>query len=132
MKKIAIIILITVFLSMIGGCYDPYLSFNRYPWYLSEEWYCAEIDMTIFFSFDEKGDLMPAEPCQLTIGDIVYDVNVGFQHNAIGFSVDENKDGIYEIVLDGTWMYRDGNLVVQIYEERIFSGQYSELIFVPS
>ena len=132
MKKFLNLILAIIVVGIFCGCYGPHDPVKPYPWYRAEYWYCEEIDMTIRFSVDKKGNLTAPTNSQLISGDMVYDVGIGFQHDSVGFMCDLDGDGIAERILDGTWIDRGENMVIQIQEETIFSGKYTELIFVPS
>ena len=115
------------------GNYDLSHTFRRYPWYHADQWYCAEIDMTIEYVTDHNRNLVDRLPSILRVNGKTYDVEVCFYYGGGGLSflIDENKDNIAESILEGDWKYRRGNLVIQIREESIFDGQYAELVFVP-
>lgn len=119
-----------LFLALIGN-YDLKDSLKRYPWYRAERWYCEEIDMTIQYTYNEDGNLTGIEYSYLVVDGKTYRVGIGFQSSAIGFHIDADGDDIWEKILDGSWAYRQGNMVIQISEESIFGGQYTELVFVP-
>ena len=115
------------------GNYDLCHTFRRYPWYRANQWYCADIDMTLEYITDTDRNLIERLPSILRVIGQLYQVEVGFYYGGAGvsFLTDENEDDIGESILEGEWKYRRGNLVIQILEESIFDGQYAELVFVP-
>ena len=132
MKKYLCVVLSILLTVILLGCYGPHDPIKPYPWYRAECWYCAEIDMNICFSYDDHEKRLGMDTTQLSIGNNVLNVGIAFNDDAIGFLVDEDMDGVYSRVLDGIWIYRDRNMVVQINNESIFDGKYTELVFVPS
>lgn len=135
-KRLCIIICLFLVVSFIPllaliGNYDLNDSLKRYPWYRAERWYCEEIDMTILYKYNADGNYIGSEYSHLEVDGKTYKVGIGFQASAIGFYVDEDGDDVWEGILDGSWAYQQGNMVVQIREESIFDGQYTELVFVP-
>jgi len=101
------------------------------PWLQAQNWYCEEINMTIQFDVDEKGNLTDKSIGRLIVNDEVFEVAIGTRKSVIGFLADENHDGFWDLVLDGSWKYDQGILVIQIAQESIFGGKYTELEFVP-
>jgi len=129
MKKFLSVVVFIIIAGVFCGCYNPYGSFKLYPWNRAECWYCAEIDMTICFSVDQEGNILGPTYSQLTVGDIVHDVGIGFQNNTIGFLCDLDGDGLSEGILDGTWTCQGEQMVITVHEETIWDGQYTELVF---
>lgn len=132
MKKFLNLISTIIVVGICCGCYGSRDPVKPYPWYRADCWYCEEIDMTIRFSVDKHGNIAGSTNSQLISGDMMIDVGIGFQHDSVGFLSDLDGDGMAERILDGTWIYRGENMVIQIQEDAIFSGEYTELIFVPS
>lgn len=132
MKKYLYLTLVAIVASVLCCCYGSTDPVKPYPWHRAECWYCAEIDMTIRFTADAQGDRTGSASSQQTIEGEIYEIGIGFQNDAIAFFCDLDNDGVAERILDGTWIYRDGNLVVKVHEDTVFSEQYPELEFVPS
>lgn len=128
MKRIFTFTVILILL-FICGC-DAYTAAERYPWYRAENWYCQEIDMMISYSYDEEGRLTECPPSRVVWNDQTYDIIVGFNSDAVWFTARESNDSPRR-VLNGTWVYRDGNLVIQNFEEELFGGAIKELVFIP-
>lgn len=139
MKRFVLVLCLAMILAWCcGGCsYDRYYAAKKYPWFKAEEWYCAEIDMTIRYVLDEDGELVDCPASQLEWNGQVYDVVVGLQSSWINFSILTEESAKTKIlshdasILDGTWAYRDGNLVITDFDEPFWEGKYSELVFVP-
>lgn len=129
MRKVHIFVTLIMIACIFCGCYSPYDTFERYPWYRAECWYCEAIDMTIRFPVDEHGNLLRSTNSRLTIGGVICDVEIEFQHNSIGFFCDLEGDGEYERVVSGTWSCWGEEMVITIHEDSIWDGQYSELVF---
>ena len=87
--------------------------------------------MTICFSVDEQGNIMGPTNSNLVVGDMMCDVGIAFQHDAIGFFCDLDGDGVPERILNGTWTYKGQMLIIVIQEEVIWGGQFTELVFLP-
>lgn len=131
MKKTCHLLLFVILLFFLSSCYDAQASFKHYPWYRAATWHCEEIDMTIEFELDESGNRRGSTFGQFTINNTTYTVEIGFHTNAVGFLADQDNDGIYEIGLDGTWFYRQENLVIEVHEDNLFDNQFTNLVFVP-
>lgn len=127
MKKSLCTILLSILAVTISACYSS----GSYPWHRAECWYCEEIGMTVDYKVDKNGKLMESTASQLVVDGETYEVEIGFQSDAVGFLADIDRDGVYEQILDGIWSYRQEKLMIQIYEETIFNGKYTELVFVP-
>ena len=137
MKKKLLIACIFSLVFVFGICllvarHNHVIGHRSFPWHLAEEWYCAEIGMTLEFVMHEDGYLVDNPISVLTVGEELYEIDPAFYGtNLITFLVDENGDNIRESVLLGSWNYRFGSLVIRIRQESIFDGLYKELVFVP-
>ena len=131
MKRIKIVLFILLVVFIFSSCYDPGIAFKRYPWYKADTWYCEEIDMTIQFEFDEDGSIQGGTLAQLTVDNVIHTVSVAFRSNIIAFGIQKGDADSYKTCMDGTWYYRNGNLVVEVHSESILNGKYTELIFSP-
>lgn len=122
---------IVILVVTLGGCYGPNDPIKPYPWHKAESWYCEQIQMTIQFVYNEEGNLVDTEIASLHVNGKEYDVDIGFHQDSIHFMLDEDGDEYWESILEGQWIYRNGNMIVRIFEDKIFGGQFSELVFVP-
>lgn len=129
MRKFLMLVAVIIIACIFCGCYSPYDTFKQYPWYHAECWYCEEIDMTIRFSVYEDGILLESPNSRLAIGDMMHDIEIEFQHKSVGFFCDLDGDGLSEEILNGTWVCWGEQMVITIYEESIWDGQYAELVF---
>ena len=131
MKKSKVIYILFIIVFILSSCYDPRITFKSYPWYKADTWYCEEIDMTIKYEFDENRKRTGATFSELTIDGVTHSVAVVFHSGTILFLAYEDGERLKEKDLDGSWCYREGNLVVEVNSENILNGKYSELVFVP-
>ena len=135
MKRIASFLsIVMIFALLCTGC-DPY--YGKYPWNKAQKWYCSEIDMTIEFALRKDGTLAATDyDAELEWNGCTYNIAIGFMASNIAFSIvtEENMNApISEdaTILEGTWFYRDGNMVITDFDEAFWEGKYSELVFVP-
>lgn len=131
MKKVRTAIILSVLVFFLSSCYDPGITFEKYPWYKAETWHCQEIDMTMHFELDENGSITAGTYSQLTVDGVTHSVAVAFHASTIAFMVFEDGEPTNEKGLDGSYFYRDGNLVVKVNSESILNGKYTELMFFP-
>lgn len=131
MRKFSFWTIAMLLLGILSGCYGPNDLFKPYPWYRSACWYCEEIDMAIQFTLDEEGNRTGETYSQLLVNGELFEIGIGFQNDAVGFFADKDANGIWEPMLDGIWIYRNGNMVIQNFDKSIFNGKYEELTFVP-
>lgn len=132
-RTLAILIVIMLIFSCIGCQLDTYAAWKRYPWYKSDNWYCAQIDMHLCYKGDQ-GNAPANTGFAWTWDGTEYEVVVGCQRSAIDFSrrVTSSDGSTGAVTLfAGRYVYEKGNLVVTIYEDNLFGGEFTELIFVP-
>ena len=130
-KIIALLIIISVILAC-TGC-DTYEIFKKYPHYVSDSWYCAEIDFAFFYEYHEDGR-MKGLYYPINCNDKIYSVNIAFFIDDWDLVLYSEDDVITpdELLLSGTWKYRGDNLVLHIITDNLFDGKYQELVFIPS
>lgn len=131
MKKMISILLLAVMVLSLAGC-DTYAMFNYYPDDRSTVWYCEEIDFEIKYVPNEYGNLAPkASP--LEWNGTTYEVAAGFFAGYFDIYLDKNGEATTEAdhLLSGRWRYENGNVVVEITEDKVFDNTFEELIFKP-
>jgi len=136
MFSIGIILILILFVGLVlflTGVSDIYHITQRYPWYFANQWYCADIDMTLEFVTDSERNLQGYPKGEMQFNGMRYDVGIGFHRGSRGVSLltDANKDGIGEYIIEGTWRYDRANFVICVEEDYLFGGLYEELVFVP-
>ena len=131
MKKMISILLLAVMVLSLAGC-DTYAMFNYYPDDRSTVWYCEEIDFEIKYVPNKYGNLAPkASP--LEWNGTTYEVAAGFFAGYFDIYLDKNGEATTEAdhLLSGRWRYENGNVVVEITEDKVFDNTFEELIFKP-
>ena len=123
MKKVISAIVITMTIFSILGC-DPYAMADKYPSERANSWYCEELDFALHV--DQRTS-------ELTWGGRVYSIKPAFHAGYFVIIPESGQDvlGGNDVLFQGTWSYRSGNLVLQINEDNLFNGAYKELFFVP-
>ena len=81
MKKHSILVILASFLLMLPGCTGIYGTLRPYPYQKAEYWYCEEMDMTIYFETDERGDPQAAGSSVVSIDGVTCRINIGFWEN---------------------------------------------------
>ena len=130
MKQQNVLCLILCILFCCCAC-DTYSVTKQYPWYIAEEWYCEEIDMTMSFSTRENGRLSGDVVSYLSWKGQKIKVFVGFQASNIGFLVEDSQNVALRTVLDGTWSYVGNKMVITNFGESLFEGEVDSLTFIP-
>lgn len=131
MKKRCCFFVGVCFFLILAGC-DTYEMFNYYPDDISTVWYCEEIDLEIRYAPNEYGHLAP-QVSPLEWKGTTHMVTFGFNPVCFWLFLDteEETDMGSAPVLSGTWHYEDGNLVVEITEDKIFDDTFEKLVFKP-
>ena len=130
MRKYCCFLCLLAVLIGLVGC-DTYAMVEYYPWFRADAWYCEEIDMVMTFKLDQDGDLMENPESQLLVNGESMNVGVGFMASNISFFSEPDENNVSKVLMDGTWEYKGGNVVVTILKDELFSGQYSQLVYVP-
>lgn len=132
MKKLFYFALILAILLTCTACYDGYAVTKKYPYYKSSYWYCEEIDFAFYYEYFEDGRMKNTSYPLKWEGEtlnVIVDFIIDNWYIEI-FRGDELAS-IDDQILSGTWSYQKGNLVFKITEDKLFNGQYQELVFVP-
>lgn len=132
MKRIRLLFLTFSIVFLFTGCYDGYHVIERYPSYKSDAWYCEEIDFSFRYEALESGR-RKVLPSRLKVGEKVYNVAVVFNTD-YWHMVSDNGDlnvAEDELLLSGTWSYKEETLVLNITADKLFDEKYNEFVFVP-
>lgn len=131
MRKAYAIVLSICIVFVLTAC-DGYAVLRRYPEYKSLDWYCEELDFSFSYEENEYGNL-ELKTGSLTVGTDVLDVDLFFMIDNWSLVLDKGDEMMTtdDILAEGTWRYRKGNLVFTITEDNLFDGMYDELMFVP-
>lgn len=131
MKRIFVIFLICTVLFCSVGC-DGYTAAKKYPYYKADYWYCEELDFAFYYEYYEDGRMKYITyPLQWEANSL--NVSVYFIVGNWYMEVDNGDDipQLEDQILSGTWTYKRGNLILKITEDKIFGGQFQELVFIP-
>lgn len=134
MKKNLITLFAVVLILTSTGCVDGNYLTGKYPYQKADYWYCEEIDFSFFYEHHEDGRLESG----------IYSLNKDGEILTvwIAFTIDNwhiqlyREDGadvsLDDILMSGTWYYKNENLVLIIEKDNLFGGAYEELVFVPT
>ena len=124
-----LIIVFAIIVQLLSGC-DTYGWLDRYPYNKADIWYCEAIDATI--DFTQKAS---STNTSYHWDGTIYHCRAVFQASLVVFSYDANQDGAIdvpdEVILEGHWKYKNGNMVIIITSSKLFGNAFSELTFVP-
>lgn len=121
-KKSVVILILLVFITVFFCACDE-------PYNVSENWISEDPYFLLCYSRDTDGILIQDEQLELD-GELI---NVDLMFGRGVYCVYPQDSNNYdERLLSGTWKYRNGDLVLEIEEDFVFSNQYSELILIPS
>ena len=131
-RAIVFIVIFSVLLCCVG-C-DTYEVIKKYPRYVSDCWYCSEINFTFCYEYYEDGRMKSLSSYPLNHNGETLNVTIDFISDYWYLQLDNFDDLITmdEQLLNGSWRYNKGNLVLRIIEDNLFDGKYQELVFIPS
>lgn len=116
---------------MIFTSCDMYQIVEKYPHFKANYWYCAEIDFSFHYEYNDDGRINPTTyPLELD-GEIL-NVDIWFLNDYWYFYLDNGDEttSFEELLLSGTWEYRRNELVLTIQKDNLFGEKYQEFIFI--
>ena len=134
MKRLLCLVSIILILISCSGCDTIPFIRGGYPYEKSTHWYCEEIDFTLSYSKNAHDILVPDWNTLCWNGqELLVQIDFSFGNFTAIAEIDGDPSGISQedIVLAGDWDYRGENMVVTLYEDTVFNGQFKELVFVP-
>lgn len=109
----------------LSGCTPFWI---RFPWDMCDRWVCQDPEFSLTYYRDADGWLISEESLQWN-GEIIT-VEIGFTTSEfVVFPLD--NPSFDNRLLQGTWGYKRGNLVLYIKEDFLFDGAFDKLIFFP-
>ena len=107
---------------LLGGC-----SYVTYPYEKASSWVCNDPHIEVDYSTAGGNAYLEWDSEKIPI-------YIGMQASSINvYRLIPGQEGLRHenILFRGNWHYQGKKIVVKIYDDRIFDGAYTRLVFVP-